>query len=622
MSALADARVIFVDSAPSLTALLDQLSRLEAAAHSNAVEQTRINTLIHELTSHLAPSNSPSLSDIFADVGYEILHSLLPLVSPDSIRPTAAGESTVRDVADSVLTCTVLYGSPREVFLPLLSHLSAHITPLAQQQEEKQQPIDERKQQPTVEPPSLPYVLFLLPYFVCLLQREKHVARQASMFKSLSSLLAAFFAALPTDEALTALLSPMRSVLRRENEVHVGWLLSLLASYLPPHYRQPSSQPALAFSLLMSLLPDTSTAADFHLAALTTYLRRRQSLTEQLSTMRQQSWEITEDEENLTRVQHESWHAAGTADDEADDEEEQDEEERTRRSELRQTKAQLAALPPYPPAGIVCLVLLRLVSENKRDAEHLVRGEQGGVAGLRVYVDAMLSTDLAGRNRHLLIDFFHHWLSLLLPQSLNYTQVPQVEAVDQQTRDDRWMLAECITTLMMQPPPSTARPANASSTAAATTTATSILPLYLSRFNASSRSTLTAVLIPACPFPAIQAVLVSTLKDLLLTDSSEQRLAVVLELLRSLLAQWSDVSIVLERVDGLMAVLNVLRFAVLHFVAPQLSDDRRRQLVAGVRLMQQRVSQAEERENEQVRKAVDLPVLLLKNLTERVLEII
>ena len=622
-------------TAPSLSTLLEQLSRLEQSSHSthNAVDHARIHTLVHQLNSHIPPSTSPALSDLFADVGYDILHSLLPLLTPDSLQSTVAGPSVVREVAESVLSCTVLYGSPREVFLPLLSHLSAHVTPLAQRQEEEdeqkqQQPVDERKQPPLVEQPNVPYVLLLLPYFVCLLQREKHATRQASMFRSLSALLAAFFVAVPTDEALTAVLSPLRPVLQADNEAHTGLLLSLLAAYLPPHYPQPSTQPSPAASLLFSLLPDTAVSATFNLATLTTYLRRRQSLTQQLSTMRQQSWELTEDEENITRTQHEIWHAAASVDDEADDEveAEQDEQERQRRAELRHTKAQLAALPPFPPAGLVCLVLLRLCEEDKREVERLVRGEQGGVAGLSVYVDAMVGTELAGRYRQLMIDFLHRWLSLLPPQSLHYTNNLSTAATEELSADESWMLAECITTLMMQPPlsPLIVRtphaPASPTSTA---TTAAPILPLYLSRFTSISRLTLTASLIPACPFRPIQAILVSTLKDLLLTagDGSERQVAVTVELLVSLLTQWSDVSTVLERVDGLMAALNVLRFVVLHYSASLLSN-RRQQIVAAVRLMQQRVEQAEGRENEHAAgKVVDLPVMLLKDLTARVLEL-
>ena len=628
MSALTEARLVDATSAPSLSTLLEQLNALEDAAPncSDVVDQTRIHTLVHELTSHLPPSTSPSvLSDLFADVGYDILHSLLPLVSPDSLQSSSA----VKDVADSVLTCTVLYGSPREVYLPLLSHLSAHITPLAQQQEEEKLPqADERKQPPAVGHPSLPYVSFLLPYFVCLLHREKHAARQSSMFHSLSSLLAAFFAAVPTNESLAALLTPLQTVLQPENAAHVGLLLSLLASYLPPHYPQLVSQPSSDFALLLSLLPDTTASATFNLPALASYLRRRQLLTLQLSTMRQQSWELTEDEESLTRAHRESWHAVSTADDEADDDEEEeqdDEEERQRRGELRQTKAQLAALPPYPPAGIVCLVLVKLSGGDKREVEQLVRGEDGGVAGLRVQVDAMLGTDMAGQYRQLMIDILHHWLSLLPPQSLHYTPISSAAEVEEQTSDDSWMLAECITTLMMQPPTShvVARPPDSNSSTAATLSPSTLLPLYLSRFTSASRFTLTASLIPACPFPPIQAILVSSLKDLLLTTTpSQQASAAVLDLLVSLLSQWSDVSTVLDRLDGLMAVLNVLRFAVLQFGAVQsLSDERRRQIVTAVRLMQQRVGLVEDSQSEQARKEVDLPLLLLKDLTTRLLEL-
>ena len=635
---MSNSAVLDAASAPSLATLLEQLSRLEQAAqHSpTAIESARVNTLVHELTSHLPPSPSPSLADLFADVGYDIVHSLLPLVSPDLIRTAA-----VKDVADSVLSCAVLYGSPREVFLPLLSHLSAHVTPLAQQEEEKQQQqqqqqqhIDELKQQPTVEQPSIPYVSFLLPYFVCLLQREKHAARQVSMFKSLSSLLAAFFTAAPTDEALIALLSPLQPILRVDNEAHVGLLLSLLASYLPPHYPQPLLLPSPAFTLLLSLLPDTAASTTFNLVTLTSYLQRRQSLSQQLSTMRQQSWELTEDEEHITRVQHQSWHAADDEADDDDEDDEQDEQERQRRGELRHTKAQLAALPSYPPAGVVCLVLLKLVATDKREVERLVTSEKGGVAGLRVYVDAMLGTDMAGAHRQLMIDFLHQWLSLLSPQSVQFTFMTSTPAIGELARDDSWMLAECITTLMMQPSPSppTARPSNSAITAAATTSAASLLPLYLSRFTAASRFTLTAALIPACPFPPIQAILVSTLKELLLPQSTtteqqqQQRetMAAVVDLLLSLLAEWSDASAVLERVDGLMAVLNMLRFVVLHSgagAAQSLDSGRRQQIVAAVRLMQQRVGQAEERESEQAKKTIDLPLLLLKDLTIRVLEL-
>ena len=619
-------------SAPSLSTLLEQLNRLEQTAHnsSNSVDPTRINTFVHELTSHIPPTTpSPSfLAELFADdVGYDILHCLLPLVSADSLQSAAGGGSEVREVAGAVLTCCVLYGSPREVFLPLLSHLSAHITPLAQQQEEKQQQlVDEHKQRTsTVVQPSIPYVSFLLPYFVCLLQREKHAGRSASMFKSLSALLAAFFAAIPSEAALTAVLSPLRPVLQVDCEAHTALLLSLLALFLPPHYPQLASHPSPAFSLLLSSLPNTATSATFHLAALTAYLHRRQLLTQQLSAMRQQSWELTEDEESMTRAQHESWHAAATADDEADDDEEDeaDEAERQRRGELRHTKAQLAALPPYPPAGVVCLVLMNLSSQDRREVEQLVTGQEGGVAGLRLYVDAMLGTEMAAGYRQLMIDFLHRWLSLLSPQSVDYTPIPlSAAAFEEQAKDDCWMLAECITTLMMQPPPvTTASSVQSAPAFAAPSTASSVLPLYLSRFTPASRLTLTASLIAACPFPPIQAILVSTLKDVLLTDGSEQQVTVVIDLLVSLVAQWSDVSAVLERVDGLMAALNVLRYVVLHFTAPLLSDDRRQRIVAAVRLMQQRVGQAEGGESEQARGAVDLPLLLLKDLTARVLEL-
>lgn len=109
------------------------------------------------------------------------------------------------------------------------------------------------------------------------------------------------------------------------------------------------------------------------------------------------------------------------------------------------------------------------------------------------------------------------------------------------------------------------------------------------------------------PFRPIQAILVSSLKDWLLhTDGTAQSVvAAVIDLLVSLVAQWSDVSAVLERVDGLMAALNVLRFALLHFTAPQLSDGRRQQIVVAVQRMQQRVGQAEDKEIAGARKAVD-----------------
>ena len=664
MSAASNVRVIDAASAPSLATLLDQLSRMEDAATSQsipAINSARVHTFVNELTSHIPPSSPPDLPDLFADVGYDILHSLLPLLSPDSLCPPATKAAdaevlTVRLVADDVLTCTVLYGSPREVFLPLQSHLSAHITPLAQQQEEKQQQhtFDERKQPPHVQQPqaSIPYVSFFLPYFVCLLQREKHATRQASMLKSLSSLLAAFFAALPTDEALAAILLPLQPLLQSANEVHVGLLLSLLSSYLPPHYPLPSPQLLHPVSLLLSLLPDTTSSAIFNLAALTTYLRRRQQLTQQLTSLREQSWELTEDEEQLTHTQHQTWHAttasATAADDhdvdiDSDDDQQQDEQERARRAELRHTKAELAALPPYPPAGIVCLLLLNLQqsdAEGKREVEALVRGSDGGVAGLRLYVDVMLGTEMAGRHRQVLIDVMYRWLSLIPRQSLHYTPIPiSAAAISDPTQDGSWMLAECITTLMMQPSALRLAPSrHESNTSAPTATSTSptasaLLQLYLSRFTPAARFTLTTALIPACPFPAVQAILISTLKDGLLSHGGDGGLqdvcGVVDWLVEWMVSGWlSETAIdqLLDRVDGLIAVLNVLRFALLPFVggsvdAQQLSDEKRRRIVAVVRLIHQRVSQAEQRESKQAGDAVDLPLLLLKDLTTRVLEL-
>ena len=646
--------------APSLSQLLtDCNAALDSVPASSTVTRQHLQRIIDLLTSCNTTASSSSAAAALQDVGYELLDDLLPLISPASIAaasaspPSPLSSPLLSGCLSSLLMAVASSAPPRELLLPLLSHLSSHLTSLSS-------PLS-----PQQEAESLAFVRFLLPACELLMSRESHRGRADHQWRSLyAALLVPFLSLCKSDAALSVTLTPaVIASLSPSQPQTVSLALLYLAAYLPHHYPLPSSPHPLLLRLL-AVIGESELQSSERLLQLQDEKWRAET---RLRQLRSEAWEVTEEEEQeMGRREQETQAQWDDDDDDAaeaeDAKEEKQETVRQRRRELRQVKAQLSSLPPYTAPALSCFLLVRLQSDRAEVQRCIASlSPQETLPRLMQCVTAMLEADSAALkgNVGMVVELMSGWLeaapagSVLLPSS------PPASSSQSEAEEAAWMLAQCITTSMMQPQArpraDTAAPAPAVSSHLQQTTSVSssvsaqtdsssssttsppsrllLLSVFLSRFSLSSRCSLTQQLIVQCPIPAIQAILISSLKDCILQlhagpppppSSSPVSLSSVLSFLLSLLTGLS--SSYQQMADPLISLLNLLRLLLLlrrdddgeAAAAAVLDKPERESITTAVRLLQRSMTKLSSASSAQ---DSDLVLSLLQQLAVRVLEL-
>ena len=333
------------------------ITMCEAAAASGD-QQTRaaMERIVHLLSSS---STSPLVtSSLLADVGYDILHELLPLLSPSSTSTPATPQ--LLPLSSTLLHLISRFASPREIFLPLLSHLSSHTAPLATAAASS----DASSLSPAAVAASHRFVVFLLPPFLQLLQRERHEGRRRQMLTALwGHLLVQSLALSPSADYLAALLAPLLPLLSPSSSSDVAVPLAFLGVYLPSSY-PPSTPPP---PTLLSALSFLSASPLLSPSSIIPLVHRRQGLEGRLRELRLEAWEVSEETEaEMARRREEEEEKGGEGEDGADDWDDAGQAEgaervdEQKRAELRAVKAELAALPQWSVDGLTCYLLLLL----------------------------------------------------------------------------------------------------------------------------------------------------------------------------------------------------------------------------------------------------------------------
>ena len=590
----------------SLSAVVDLCRRCIADESIEATARLALERILHLL--HPSPTTFPTsateAAPIIAEVGYDVLHELLPLL-PSPSEP-------LQQLSGSLLQLISAEASPREIFLPLLSHLSSSISLLSS----------------SPSPPSASalssnrhLVRLLLPSFLLLLTREKHERRRQQQLHSLwETLLPTALALSPSANFLSELATPLLPLLSPSSSAHVAIPLALLSAYLPSAYPLiPPSPPPPVVESLLSFLSSSPLLA---LPSLVPLVRRSHHLEGRLSQLRSESWEVTEETEveMKRRTEEKGEGGGGEEDDWAESEEAEGEEEseKGKRAELRTVKAELAALPQWNVDCLTCYLLLLTHLQPSSVAAYVHSLSPSEALPLLVPFILTLvnsSTATQGRTR-MFVDLCRVWMTAVEAASLPFSKGGEDEKEEPSAVDEpsaaAWMLAECLTTSLTQ------------GIGVASNAGPSLLLLFLSRFEARSRLRLQQSLIMLCPYAAVQAVLISNLKELTLQPmpssespstapplSSSELCSFLLSLL-SVLARPSP-----PLVDPLLATLNLFRFLLLRPPPFALTAAERQLVTVGVRAVQHELTTRGDMEKE----GEDLSVLMMRDLLSRVLEL-
>ena len=602
-------------SALTLPALVSESrSLLSGEGALRPTERAALEGVVARLSAHTS-STSADVASCMEEEGYEVLHDLLPLLSPASIAASQRSFSAppLAALCGALLHAVCAHASPREIFLPLLSHTSSHVSALSS-----------ATTSPSAEAvsESVAFVSFLLPSFLTLLTRERHARRRAEMLSSLwGTLFVTAFALSPTDSYLSQLLSPLLPQLSPAAAQDVAIPLAYLAVYLPAVYPTPIPPPPVVASLVSFL----AACPLLSLPTLVQYMGRRQQLEAELRRLRLDAWDVTEDTEaEMKRMTEEAAEAGGdgwddTATDDSVHAQQQQQHDQQQRAELRAVRAELGTLPALSMEGATCyLLLLILLSSQPFPLSsslpsvtayvHALPPSQA-LAALLPCVHAVVHSAALQRRPAMFVDLARAWLAAVESASLTFADDDSAAAeADQAT----WLLAEAVTTSM------------AHGHGLGSTTSPSLLALLLDCFQPASRVPLMQRLITQCPYPAVQAVLISRMKDLSLSSSSPSSsspltpstLSAFLLSLLSTLARPDAPPLV----DPLLAALNVFRFLLLRAPPEGLSLSDRRDIAVGVRLLQRELQQ--HADAQQSSKVEDVHELLLRDVLVRVLELL
>ena len=287
-----------------------------------------------------------------------------------------------------------------------------------------------------------------------------------------------------------------------------------------------------------------------------------------------------------------------------------------KRAELRTVKAELATLPQWSVEGLTCYLLLLLHPISSPSptpapsADSYIRALPPSLAltQLLPFVRVVVDSEALQRQPRLFVDLARGWLEAVGVASLSFGEdgSEQVDAAS-------WMLAECVTTSLMQ------------GWGVGSATSPSLLSTFLPRFAPPSRARLVQQLIVQCPYPAVQAVLISGLKELALPSpsspssppplTSSALATFLLSLLPTLTPPSSP-----PLTDPLIATLNLFRFLLLRPPPQHLPTLDRQQLTVGVRVLQKHLMDAAEAAATSD-GGEDLSAIMLRDLLVRVLEL-
>ena len=418
----------------------------------------------------------------------------------------------------------------------------------------------------------------------------------------------------PSAEYLAEVTEPLLPFLSPASPSHVAVLLSLLGAALPSFYPLPHSCPPVipALQTFLSSSPLLSPPD------LLPQLRRRHRLEGRLRALRSESWDISQETEDELDQQREGRTSDDDWGDDADDAEVEDAGEKVQRAELRTVKAELATFPQWSWEGLTCYVLLLLTPASSHPlAPHIsTLPAADALPCLLPYVVTVIRSEAMQTKPAIGADVLRGWLQAVQEESLTFGSEGK-ETGEAEADEAAWLLAECITTSLTQ------------GVGLSTPTSPSLLSLFLSRFAVQPRVRLVEALIGQCPYPAVQAVLISGLKELTVDSSSPPSVdgrppvlpgevcRVLLGLLPALVPPSSS-----PLVDPLMAAMNVFRFLLLRPPPLALTAEERRQVTTRVRAVQRELMAREaEREEKVAQGSEDLSGLMLRDLLTRVLEL-